>query len=159
MTMFLNLMATGPVTYTHNSYKELAKSTQQQQPINFQTANTNETKVELADFAKEGKTTLNNSFMPKASQEEIITHLKKHKSNPAKQAKAIVGTMLSSGHGLGTYEIGIQTAVYAINKKNLSFVEQEIKEQTGVSLSEYIDSELSKGESKDLYRHINQFKK
>ena len=66
---------------------------------------------------------------------------------------------MASGNGMGTNEEGMNAAIYSINAKNLPLVEKYVKERIGVSLSEYIDSELSKGESKDLYRHINQFKK
>ena len=158
--IFLNSMVTGPVLNSNSvkDYKPLVKEEKSDtnKPISFYSK---QDALPMAEYAKEGKTILNNSFFKTASQEEVMKDIAKYKNNPDMQAKTIFYALMASGNGMGTNEEGMNAAIYSINAKNLPLVEKYVKERIGVSLSEYIDSELSKGESKDLYRHINQFKK
>ena len=164
--LLTNTMITGPVLYGDNNSSGLklnftknSPSTSSTKTVSKQHSGSNVNKIEIAEFAKQGKTTLNTSFMPKATQEEVMSYLKGLESKPEMQANAIVNTLLSSGSGLGTYETGMNAAVYALNGKNLQLVDKIMQEKAGVSLKDYLNSELSSSESKDLFRHINQYQK
>lgn len=97
-------------------------------------------------------------FMTSASGEEIHAFLKQYDEQPEKQAKMIADMIEISALGMGTNEVGMSAAVYYINEKTYPLVVKEFA-QKGTSIEAMLNDELSETESKDLFRHLNQFKK
>lgn len=105
---------------------------------------------------------INSMIMPlcskAASGEEIHAFLDGYKNNPEKTATLIADIIQKSALGMGTNEVGMSAAIYYINNETYPLV-QKVLAKEGLSIEEIMDDELSESESKDLHRHINQFKK
>ena len=89
----------------------------------------------------------------------IINILSKYSDNPEKHANAIVSMLENSSIGFRTNEAGIRGGVYSVNRQNYPFVVASIEKNFSCSLEDFLASELSDEETKDLLRHLNQFKK
>ena len=138
--LLTNTMVTGPVLFGDKSASsskiDLKKTFSKISSLNAPTQAANSSsysKLDYANYTKAGKTVLNTSFAPKASQDEVMMHLKSLSANPEKQAMEIVDTFLASGKGIGTNENGMKGAAYSINGQNIKFVDKFMQEKLGVS--------------------------
>ena len=80
--------------------------------------------------------------------------------DPGARAEKIIAAILdASGRGIGTREQCMAAAIYSINNETYPMVQETMKKFFGLTIEELLKAELSEYDAKDLYRHLNQFKK
>ncbi len=148
-----NLISSNGTSKSSNvSIHTQAKETQNAEPPSAKNAN--------KDCARHAVNALVAPLFGKgATKDEISEYINKYKDDPARQAWVIGYIIDRSVNGWGTNETGLKAAIYAINKENIAMVNKFLQENRGMTIKEQIADELNDEEAKDLYRHINQFKK